>query len=169
MLQKLYIRFPFFFVNRVCVWTSLLLFLLAIFNACTIITRFTRVAGELFGMLISVLFIQEAIKVLLFFFFLNFFPVSLVLILLPSVDASLFENDKIIMIVTSNIESQGVVSEFQIPKGENPAEEQNQFHWLYTNGLLSVIFSFGVLITALKSRNARSWRYGTGTGNLLYR
>ncbi|KAK6129716.1 hypothetical protein DH2020_036582 [Rehmannia glutinosa] len=103
---------------RVCVWTALLLFLLAIFNACTIITRFTRVAGELFGMLISVLFIQEAIK--------------------------------------------GVVSEFHIPKGENATEEQYQFPWLYTNGLLSVIFSFGLLMTALKSRNARSWRYGTG-------
>ncbi|GER45143.1 HCO3- transporter family [Striga asiatica] len=102
----------------VCVWTALLLFLLAIFNACTIITRFTRVAGELFGMLISVLFIQEAIK--------------------------------------------GVVSEFEIPKGENASEEQYNFSWLYTNGLLSVIFSFGVLITSQKSRGARSWRYGTG-------
>ncbi|GFY95450.1 HCO3- transporter family [Actinidia rufa] len=48
----------------VCVWTSILLFLLAIFNACTVITRFTRIAGELFGMLIAVLFIQEAIKYL---------------------------------------------------------------------------------------------------------
>ncbi|PKI43480.1 hypothetical protein CRG98_036237, partial [Punica granatum] len=46
----------------VCVWTALMLFLLAIFNACDIINRFTRVAGELFGMLITVLFIQEAIK-----------------------------------------------------------------------------------------------------------
>ncbi|KAL2516926.1 Boron transporter 4 [Abeliophyllum distichum] len=102
----------------VCVWTALLLFLLAIFNACTIITRFTRVAGELFGMLITVLFIQEAIK--------------------------------------------GVVSEFHIPKGENAVEEKYQFQWLYANGLLAVIFSFGVVITSLKSRRARSWRYGTG-------
>ncbi|KAI7988040.1 Boron transporter 4 [Camellia lanceoleosa] len=31
----------------VCVWTALLLFLLAVFNACTIINRFTRIAGEL--------------------------------------------------------------------------------------------------------------------------
>lgn len=46
----------------VCVWTSLLLILLSIFNACAIINRFTRIAGELFGMLIAVLFIQEAIK-----------------------------------------------------------------------------------------------------------
>ncbi|XVE71644.1 hypothetical protein DITRI_Ditri10aG0167700 [Diplodiscus trichospermus] len=102
----------------VCVWTALLLILLAIFNACTIITRFTRIAGELFGMLITILFLQEAIK--------------------------------------------GVVSEFSIPKGENPKLEKYQFHWLYTNGLLAVIFSFGVLFTSLKTRKARSWHYGTG-------
>ncbi|KAK9273141.1 hypothetical protein L1049_017948 [Liquidambar formosana] len=102
----------------VCVWTALLLFLLAIFNACTIITRFTRIAGELFGMLIAVLFIQEAIK--------------------------------------------GVISEFNIPKAENPKLEKYKFQWLYTNGLLAVIFSFGLLFTAHKSRRARSWRYGTG-------
>ncbi|CAL5360502.1 unnamed protein product [Camellia sinensis] len=46
----------------VCVWTALLLFLLAVFNACTIINRFTRIAGELCGTLIAVLFMQEAIK-----------------------------------------------------------------------------------------------------------
>lgn len=39
------------------------LFLLAIFNASNLISRFTRLAGELFGMLISVLFMQAAAKV----------------------------------------------------------------------------------------------------------
>ncbi|CAL5438621.1 unnamed protein product [Camellia sinensis] len=43
-------------------WTSILLLLPAAFNAGTIISRFTRIAGELFGMLIAVLFMQEAIK-----------------------------------------------------------------------------------------------------------
>ncbi|TYH50676.1 hypothetical protein ES332_D10G222600v1 [Gossypium tomentosum] len=102
----------------VCVWTAMLLIFLAIFNACTIINRFTRVAGELFGMLITVLFLQEAVK--------------------------------------------GVISEFNVPKGENPKLEKYQFPWLYTNGLLAVIFSFGVLFTSLKTRKARLWRYGTG-------
>ncbi|EXB33250.1 Boron transporter 4 [Morus notabilis] len=102
----------------VCVWTALLLFLLAIFNACGVINRFTRIAGELFGMLIAVLFIQEAIK--------------------------------------------GVVSEFEIPKAEDPNLEKYKFQWLYANGLLGIIFTFGLLYTALKSRRARSWFYGTG-------
>ncbi|RDX81431.1 putative boron transporter 2, partial [Mucuna pruriens] len=46
----------------VCVWTALLLFLLAILGACSIINRFTRIAGELFGLLIAMLFMQQAIK-----------------------------------------------------------------------------------------------------------
>ncbi|KAK6248459.1 hypothetical protein QUC31_020024 [Theobroma cacao] len=102
----------------VCVWTAFLLILLAIFNACTIINKFTRIAGELFGMLIAVLFIQQAIK--------------------------------------------GIVSEFEVPDAENQNSEKDSFQWLYVNGLLGVIFTFGLLITALKSRGARSWRYGTG-------
>ncbi|XP_015933763.1 boron transporter 4 [Arachis duranensis] len=102
----------------VCVWTALLLFLLAIFNAGNIINRFTRIAGELFGMLITVLFIQQAIK--------------------------------------------GMVSEFKVPKEGNPTLEKYQFHWLYANGLLGIIFTFGLLYTSLKSRRARSWLYGTG-------
>uniref|UniRef100_A0A453TBM2 Bicarbonate transporter-like transmembrane domain-containing protein n=1 Tax=Aegilops tauschii subsp. strangulata TaxID=200361 RepID=A0A453TBM2_AEGTS len=46
----------------VCIWTAIMLFLLATFNASNVISKFTRVAGELFGMLITVLFLQEAIK-----------------------------------------------------------------------------------------------------------
>ncbi|KAG4196751.1 hypothetical protein ERO13_A06G191500v2 [Gossypium hirsutum] len=112
--QELYLAWA----GWVCVWTALLLFLLAVFNACTVINRFTRIAGELFGMLITVLFIQEAIK--------------------------------------------GVVSEFRVPEHQDAKLEKYQFQWLYTNGLLGIIFSLGLLYTALKSRRARSWWYGTG-------
>ncbi|GFP99693.1 boron transporter 4 [Phtheirospermum japonicum] len=114
--QKLYLAWA----GWVCVWTALLLILLAIFNACAIINRFTRIAGETFGMLIAVLFIQEAIK--------------------------------------------GMVSEFKIPKAENPKLEKYEFAWRYANGLLGIIFSIGLLYTALKSRKARSWWYGTDYG-----
>jgi hypothetical protein len=57
--------FSFFgcYLCRVCVWTAILLFLLAILGACSIINRFTRIAGELFGLLIAMLFMQQAIKV----------------------------------------------------------------------------------------------------------
>ncbi|KAJ0620727.1 putative bicarbonate transporter [Helianthus annuus] len=46
----------------VCVWTALLLVLLSVLGACSIINRFTRVAGEFFGLLIAMLFMQQAIK-----------------------------------------------------------------------------------------------------------
>ncbi|KAG7587064.1 Bicarbonate transporter C-terminal [Arabidopsis thaliana x Arabidopsis arenosa] len=105
-------------VAWVCVWTALLLFLMAIFNMAYIINRFTRIAGELFGMLIAVLFLQQTIK--------------------------------------------GMLSEFRIPKGEDSKLEKYQFEWLYTNGLLGLIFTVGLVYIALKSRKARSWRYGTG-------
>lgn len=59
------------------------------------------------------------------------------------------------------------MSEFNVPIGESATEEKNHFQWLYTNGLLAVIFSIGVLITSLKSTQARSWKYGTGMESFL--
>jgi hypothetical protein len=102
----------------VCVWTAGLLFMLAILGACSIINRFTRVAGELFGLLIAMLFMQQAI--------------------------------------------QGLVEEFRIPKRENPELVQYMPSWRFANGMFALVLSFGLLLTALKSRKARSWRYGSG-------
>ncbi|WCJ23230.1 HCO3- transporter family [Euphorbia peplus] len=103
----------------VCVWTAVLLFLLAILGACSIINRFTRLAGELFGLLIAMLFMQEAIR--------------------------------------------GLVNEFRIPKRENPESIEFQSSWRFANGMFGLVLSFGLLLTALKSRKARSWRYGSGS------
>lgn len=57
---------------------------------------------------------------------------------------------------------QGLIKEFEVPKTENPTLEKYQFQWRYVNGLLAIMFSVGLLFTALKSRRARSWQYGTG-------
>ncbi|KAL3505575.1 hypothetical protein ACH5RR_030957 [Cinchona calisaya] len=102
----------------ICVWTATLLFLLAILGACSIINRFTRVAGELFGLLIAMLFMQQSIK--------------------------------------------GLVDEFHVPKSENPNLTKFQPPWRFANGVFALVLSFGLLFTALKSRKARSWRYGSG-------
>ncbi|KAK9207042.1 hypothetical protein WN943_017326 [Citrus x changshan-huyou] len=102
----------------VCVWTALLLLILSILGACSIINRFTRVAGELFGLLIAMLFMQQAIK--------------------------------------------GLVEEFRIPERENPKLVQFIPSWRFANGMFALVLSFGLLYTGLKSRKARSWRYGTG-------
>ncbi|KAG6699924.1 hypothetical protein I3842_08G086300 [Carya illinoinensis] len=102
----------------ICVWTAFLLFLLSILGACSIINRFTRVAGELFGLLIAMLFMQQAIK--------------------------------------------GLVEEFRIPKRENSNLTEFIPSWRFANGMFALVLSFGLLITALRSRKARSWRYGSG-------
>ncbi|KAJ6688171.1 ANION EXCHANGE PROTEIN [Salix koriyanagi] len=102
----------------VCVWTALLLFLLAVLGACSIINRFTRVAGELFGLLIAMLFMQQAIK--------------------------------------------GAIEEFRIPQRENVNQTAFQPSWRFGNGMFALVLTFGLLLTALRSRKARSWRYGTG-------
>lgn len=102
----------------VCVWTAFLLFLLAILGACSIINRFTRLAGELFGLLIAMLFMQQAIK--------------------------------------------GLVDEFWTPKREDPRDVALMPSWRFANGMFALVLSFGLLLTALRSRKARSWRYGTG-------
>ncbi|XP_024976555.1 probable boron transporter 2 [Cynara cardunculus var. scolymus] len=102
----------------VCVWTAFLLVMLSILGACSIINRFTRIAGELFGLLIAMLFMQQAIK--------------------------------------------GVVEEFGIPESENPNQPALQPSWRFGNGMFALVLSFGLLLTSIKSRKARSWRYGTG-------
>ncbi|KAK4782165.1 hypothetical protein SAY86_016267 [Trapa natans] len=103
----------------VCVWTAALLFLMAILGACSIINRFTRVAGELFGLLIAMLFMQQAIK--------------------------------------------GLVEEFRVPQQEDPSRTEFIPSWRFANGMFALVLSFGLLLTALRSRKARSWRYGTGS------
>ncbi|KAF5452206.1 hypothetical protein F2P56_027233 [Juglans regia] len=102
----------------VCVWAAILLFLLAILGACSIINRFTRLAGELFGLLIAMLFMQEAIR--------------------------------------------GLVGEFRLPERENPKSIEFQPSWRFANGMFALVLSFGLLLTAIRSRKARSWRYGSG-------
>ena len=46
----------------VCVWTAIMLLILAIVGSCRYISRFTRFSGELFGFLIAMLFIQQFVK-----------------------------------------------------------------------------------------------------------
>lgn len=51
--------------------------------------------------------------------------------------------------------------EFRIPKLEDPGLEEFQFPWRFGNGMFGLVLTFGLLWTALKSRRARSWRYGS--------
>ncbi|KAL3529459.1 hypothetical protein ACH5RR_008781, partial [Cinchona calisaya] len=78
---------------------------------------FTHLAGELFGLLIAMLFMQQAIR--------------------------------------------GVVEEFGVPERENPKQTALLPSGRFGNGMFALVLSFGLLLTALRSCKARSWRYGT--------
>ena len=46
----------------VCVWASIFLLIMAVGNACNFIEKFTRFSGEIFGLIIAILFLQQSIK-----------------------------------------------------------------------------------------------------------
>lgn len=58
------------------------------------------------------------------------------------------------------------MEEFGIPQRENPNQTALQPSWRFGNGMFALVLSFGLLWTALRSRKARSWRYGTGDWTL---
>lgn len=58
--------------------------------------------------------------------------------------------------------TQGAVSEFRIPKNEDPFREEYQFAWRFGNGTFGLILLSGLVFTALLTRRARSWAFGTG-------
>lgn len=57
---------------------------------------------------------------------------------------------------------QGLVEEFRIPEREDSTLVEFIPSWRFGNGLFALVLSFGLLLTALRSRKARSWRYGSG-------
>ncbi|KAF3578400.1 hypothetical protein DY000_02036118 [Brassica cretica] len=255
-------------VCRVCVWTALMLFVMAICGACSIINRFTRVAGELFGLLIAMLFMQQAIKksqimalrslvadygvplmvlvwtgvsyipsgdvpkgiprrlfspnpwspgaygnwtvvqemldVPVVYIIGAFIPASMIAVLYyfdHSVASQLAQQKEfnlrkpssyhydllllgfltlmcgLLGVPPSNgvipqspmhtkslatLKYQGLVDEFRIPERENQKLMEFLPSWRFANGMFALVLSFGLLLTGLRSRKARSWRYGTG-------
>lgn len=49
-----------------------------------------------------------------------------------------------------------------MPERENPKSIEFQPSWRFANGMFALVLSFGLLLTAIRSRKARSWRYGSG-------
>lgn len=64
---------------------------------------------------------------------------------------------------------QGVVEEFEVPQSQRENSNQTALlpSWRFGNGMFALVLSFGLLLTGLKSRKARSWRYGAGMGFLF--
>lgn len=100
-----------------CLWAGIMILVLAMSGACRYIHLFTRFSGEVFGALIAVLFLQEAIR--------------------------------------------GIKQEFGTPSGPEQLSPQALLkEWRLVNGLWGLFLSFGLLLTSLLVRQARSWRFG---------
>lgn len=54
------------------------------------------------------------------------------------------------------------MEEFGIPKRGNESATALLPSWRFGNGMFALVLSFGLLLTGLRSREARSWRYGAG-------
>ena len=54
------------------------------------------------------------------------------------------------------------MDEFRIPDRENQKLKEFLPSWRFANGMFALVLSFGLLLTGLRSRKARSWRYGSG-------
>ncbi|KAG8089021.1 hypothetical protein GUJ93_ZPchr0011g27978 [Zizania palustris] len=61
---------------------------------------------------------------------------------------------------SSDVLSVGLVDEFRVPEGENIKALEIIPSWRFANGMFAIVLSFGLFLTALWSRKARSWRYG---------
>ncbi|PPR97785.1 hypothetical protein GOBAR_AA22879 [Gossypium barbadense] len=72
------------------------------------------------------------------------------------------------LLILGVAEPTGIVEEFGIPQRENPQQTALQPSWRFGNGMFALVLSFGLLLTAIRSRKARSWCYGTGIPSLLY-
>ncbi|KAG2499799.1 hypothetical protein HYH03_002095 [Edaphochlamys debaryana] len=114
----------------VCVWTAAMVLLLGLLNACRCVSVFTRFSGELFGALIGLLFLQEAIKGLI----ANFRP-----------DPSSADG-------TGGGGSGG-------GGAEAPPVAADEYVWRLVNGLWGLLLAGGLLVCALAVVQARSWRF----------
>lgn len=89
------------------------------------ISRFTRLSGELFGMLIALLFLQQAVK--------------------GSVEE-----------FRSSGSSEGAAAAGASAGAAPPADAAT---WQLINGLWSLLLAFGLLLSCMLVRTARSWRF----------
>lgn len=63
---------------------------------------------------------------------------------------------------SDKLTNQGLVDEFRIPERADLKSIEFIPSWRFANGMFALVLSFGLLLTGLKSRKARSWRYGSG-------
>lgn len=125
-------------VQGACLWVALLLRLLIIFNVGSIINMFKRVVGELFSILISILFMKEDIKACALTIPISGRQVFKLLLK--------FHIKRILL----KLCFQGLADEFRIPKNESLYADQFKFPWHFANGLSGIVLYFVLFLAPLK-------------------
>eukprot|EP00803_Ostreobium_quekettii_P000286 evm.model.scf_766EXC.5 EVM.evm.TU.scf_766EXC.5 scf_766EXC:31132-40576(+) len=118
------------------VWAAVFIFVLALAGTCKFIDKFTRFSGELFGMLIALLFLQQAIKGLV----------------------EEFKREDVEVVVEGGEEGDGELRKL-LSGGDAVA---NMYSWRLVNGIWGVVLATGLLLTSLLVHGARSWSFGKG-------
>lgn len=128
--------------------------ILAVANACKYIHTFTRFAGELFGLLIAVLFFQQGVRGLR----AEYRPETV----------HIGSN---VSALASSTDGSGEA--FASTHGEHGAHGENvtteemiadpdASHWLMFNGTWALFLAFGLVVSTQKLREAREWNFFRG-------
>ena len=135
--------------------------ILAIFNACKYIHTFTRFAGELFGLLIAVLFFQQGVRGLR-----AEYKVESDHHHIDSAAANATANATAdALAAASYLEGSGEVGASE--HGENITLDQiiadpEASHWLLFNGTWALFLALGLVVTTTELRKAREWNLFKG-------
>ena len=130
-------------VTVTLMYASCMHFVVATLNWCDLISRFTRFSGELFGMLIAGLFLQQAVKGLVDEFGVEHSYPPAIARLAPA----------------------------HLPPAGAPIDavcsSDTLWSWRQVNGIFSVCIALGLLFTAVMLRKANTWRFFNATTRAL--
>jgi hypothetical protein len=121
-------------------WAALFIVILAAINACKYIHTFTRFAGELFGFLIALLFMQQGIKGL----------------------RDEYRMERCLQNIENMTDSGIVCIDEKFPVNETNADDLNSKHWLMFNGTWALFLALGLVVSTWDFRKARDWNYFKG-------
>lgn len=120
----------------ILIYTALFQFIIAAANWCDFINRFTRFSGEIFGILIACLFLQQAVKGL--------------------VEEFDVHSDH------RHRSSRNLLATSYSPNADAICSDSNLWAWRQVNGIFSTTLALLLLLTSILCRTARSWRFLTG-------
>lgn len=124
-------------VTLTLMYASCMHFVVATLNWCDLIGRFTRFSGELFGMLIAGLFLQQAVKGL--------------------VDEFSMPEHSLNTLHVQQMHLGGTLGGMQ--SMDDVCSSDTLWSWRQVNGIFSICIALGLLFTSVMLRKANTWRF----------